>query len=100
MAEPITPLEYESSRHAADGGPTRLRPSPARRVSAGVAGGFAAVLAAVMLFYGIGAAIFMAFASRRRVDAQDIFVVVMFVLIGAIAAYFAFRWLRTCYRDT
>jgi len=64
---------------------------------AAILGTIAALFGAVMLFYGIDGIIWLV-RDWKRVDGEDVFSVVIWNLIGALAAFFAFRWIRSAIR--
>jgi hypothetical protein len=64
---------------------------------AGLFGIVAGLFGSLMLFYGFEGVLWL-IADWKKVDAQDIFSVALFIVIGAICAWFSFRWLRSAFR--
>jgi hypothetical protein len=64
-----------------------------------VAGVVVGLFGAIVLFYGIGG-VYWLFRDRRRADGEDVFEVALINLIGAVCAFFAWRWVRFAIRDS
>lgn len=85
------PLDYAAPASRAE--PSATSPVPA------VLGTVAGLFGALMLFYGVGA-ILGVLRDRRRLDAEDLFEVVMINVIGGLSAAFAVRWIRSAVKNT
>ena len=65
-----------------------------RRTAAIICGVLAGLFGAVMLIYGVIAAVGMA-RSPKRFDAEDVWMMIVWNLIGVVSVGFALRWLTS-----
>ena len=74
--------------------PSTRRGKPALGIIVGLLGACAGLFGSLMLFYGIPGIVYVFTRSNSRDFAGDLFMVVMFLLIGIVSLYVAFRWCR------
>jgi hypothetical protein len=75
-------------------GPSTLRGRPVLGVIVAILGVCVGSFGALTLSYGVVGIVYVFTRSNRRDFAGDLFETVMFLLIGIVCLYVAFRWCR------